>query len=304
MARLVVTAMFVPLFATLVTQVFAAGPKFLQEPFDATKFQVGHVWWVDSFTESIYGNADRCAHFVVKKKGDDFLLESQFIAADGELVEVDLVVKEDKSHPARFFLEAGGAVVMEIGVVATDYNNWSIVWAQSNGNAAYHVVTTKPQNQEPFQDKLNEVFDKLGYKAADFKKGLPRPFLPRVYKVGPRERRCKRESEGCGARAELAAKGEPCVPPGPAQTGRRQAHKDFSVLRHCPPSRSCGCYRRQRNERPLSEEQPREETQSGSVDQASTLGSEAREPGRPKRRTPNCKHSRVASQCLPSIETG
>lgn len=48
--------------------------------------------------------------------------------------EIDLLVKEDKSHPARFFLEAGGSVMMEIGVVATDYDNWSIVWAQSNGN--------------------------------------------------------------------------------------------------------------------------------------------------------------------------
>lgn len=50
------------------------------------------------------------------------------------MTELDLTVKEDKSHPARFFLEAGGATLMEVGVVDSDYDNWAIVWAQSNGN--------------------------------------------------------------------------------------------------------------------------------------------------------------------------
>ena len=53
------------------------------------------------------------------------------------MTELDLAVKEDKSHPARFFLEAGGATVMEVGVVDSDYNNWAVVWAQSNGNGTF-----------------------------------------------------------------------------------------------------------------------------------------------------------------------
>lgn len=58
------------------------------------KYQVGHVWWVDSFTESIYGDADRCAHFVIKKSGNDFLLETQFISTEW-------VHADEKRRPAR-----------------------------------------------------------------------------------------------------------------------------------------------------------------------------------------------------------
>lgn len=61
------------------------------------------------------------------------------------MTELDLNVKEDKSHPARFFLEAGGAVLMEVGVVASDYDNWAIVWAKSNGNGELLFVS----NQAP-----------------------------------------------------------------------------------------------------------------------------------------------------------
>lgn len=46
------------------------------------QFNIGHVWWVDSFTESIYGDADRCAHFVIKKSGKDFVIATQFISSE------------------------------------------------------------------------------------------------------------------------------------------------------------------------------------------------------------------------------
>lgn len=40
-------------------------------------------------------------------------------------------IKEDSRHPARFFLEVGGEVLMEIAVVGTDYDNWAVIWAKS-----------------------------------------------------------------------------------------------------------------------------------------------------------------------------
>jgi len=150
----------------------AGGPAFLMEPFDEKKFEVGHKWWVDSYTDVIYGDADRCAHFTVTKvEGqDNHRIATEFINPSGDLIKMQFVVKDDPAHPARFFLEADGNVIIEIGVVATDYDNWAIVWSSTLGKSAYHVTTTKPQNQAPFQAQIDAVLTKLGLKAADLRK--------------------------------------------------------------------------------------------------------------------------------------
>jgi len=148
----------------------AGGPAFLMEPFDQKKFTHGQKWWVDSYTSSIYGDADRCAHFIVKENAGKFTIASQWIDGDNQVNQAELVVKEDSSHPARFFLEAEGDLVFEIGVVATDYDNWGIVWAKTGDKSAYHVTTTKPQNQAPFQAQIDEALKKLSINGAEMRK--------------------------------------------------------------------------------------------------------------------------------------
>lgn len=50
---------------------------------------------------------------------------------------MELLLKEDSSHPARFFLESQGDLIFEIGVVAGDYENWSVIWAQTGGKGEH-----------------------------------------------------------------------------------------------------------------------------------------------------------------------
>ncbi|OQR74685.1 hypothetical protein BIW11_08903 [Tropilaelaps mercedesae] len=128
-------------------------------------------WWIDSYSQAIYGDADRCAHVVLKKEGGEtYKIEAQYISEDGELVTMSIDIKEDSRHPARFFLEVGGETLMEIAVVGTDYENWAVIWAKSGSAASYNVITRTPNMEDKFHDPIQAVLDKADLKKVSFKK--------------------------------------------------------------------------------------------------------------------------------------
>ncbi|CAN8029047.1 unnamed protein product [Ixodes persulcatus] len=144
-------------------------PKNLMDNFNPTKFS--GKWWVDSFSQAIYGDADRCAHFTINKDHDNmYTIKAEYLDTEGQLVEMSVDVNEDQRHPARFILKVGDDVIMETAVVGSDYDNWAVIWAQSGTAAAFHVVTRKPNMEDQFLGAIQAVLDKEGLKKADFKK--------------------------------------------------------------------------------------------------------------------------------------
>ncbi|XP_003748345.1 uncharacterized protein LOC100904779 [Galendromus occidentalis] len=145
-----------------------ASPAHIMDSIEPEKF-LGK-WWVDSFSHAIYGDADRCAHVVLSKHGDEWKVAAQYIADDGELVQMSVDVKEDKRHPSRFFLEVGGETLMEIAVVGTDYTNWAVIWAKSGSATSYNVITRTPNMEDKFHDPIQAVLDKANLKKVNFHK--------------------------------------------------------------------------------------------------------------------------------------
>ncbi|XP_064474452.1 uncharacterized protein LOC135388679 [Ornithodoros turicata] len=143
-------------------------PKYVMEGFTPVKF--AGKWWVDSFSQAIYGDTDRCAHFTIQKNHDDvYKITAEYVSEDNELVELAIDVTEDDRHPARFFLKVGDDTIMEIAIVGSDYDNWAVVWAKSGTVASYNVVTRKPNMESQFQGPIQEVLDKVGVKKSEFK---------------------------------------------------------------------------------------------------------------------------------------
>ncbi|XP_037509629.2 uncharacterized protein LOC119386386 [Rhipicephalus sanguineus] len=146
-----------------------ANPKTLKDDFNPLKFK--GKWWVDSFNQAIYGDADRCAHFTIQKDHDNvYKIKAEYIDTDNELVEMSVDVNEDDRHPSRFMLKISDDVIMETAIIDTDYDNWAVVWAKSGTAAAYHVVTRKPNAEDQFLPAIQAALDKEGLKKDDFKK--------------------------------------------------------------------------------------------------------------------------------------
>ncbi|KAH6938956.1 hypothetical protein HPB50_015080 [Hyalomma asiaticum] len=146
-----------------------ANPKTLKDDFNPLKFK--GKWWVDSFSQAIYGDADRCAHFTIQKDHDNvYRIKAEYIDTDNELVEMSVDVNEDDRHPSRFILKIADDVIMETAIIETDYDNWAVVWAKSGTAAAYHVVTRKPNAEDQFLPAIQAALDKEGLKKDTFKK--------------------------------------------------------------------------------------------------------------------------------------
>ncbi|XP_077512321.1 uncharacterized protein LOC144123342 [Amblyomma americanum] len=146
-----------------------ANPKTLKDVFNPLRFK--GKWWVDSFNQAIYGDADRCAHFTIQKDHDNvFRVKTEYVSTDNELVEMSVDVVEDERHPSRFLLKIGDEIILETAIIDTDYDNWAVVWAKSGTVGAYHVVTRKPNAEDQFLSAIQAALDKEGLKKADFKK--------------------------------------------------------------------------------------------------------------------------------------
>ncbi|XP_077512936.1 uncharacterized protein LOC144124152 [Amblyomma americanum] len=146
-----------------------ASPKTLMDNFIPSKFE--GKWWVDSFSQVIYGDADRCAHFTIKKNHDNvYKIQAEYVDSDNELVEMTVDVNEDDRHPSRFILKIDADNIFETAIIDTDYDNWAIVWAKSGTAAAYHVVTRKPNAEDQFLPAIQKALDKEGLKKDAFRK--------------------------------------------------------------------------------------------------------------------------------------
>lgn len=167
MLRLSIFAFSVSVFLT--QNGVQANPKTLMDNFNPLRFK--GKWWVDSFSQAIYGDTDRCAHFTINKDHDNvFKINAEYVDVDNELVEMSVEVNEDTRHPSRFILKVGGDVIIETAIIDTDYDNWAVVWAKSGTVAAYHVVTRKPNAEDQFLPAIQKALDKEGLKKEDFKK--------------------------------------------------------------------------------------------------------------------------------------
>ncbi|XP_022685658.1 uncharacterized protein LOC111258552 isoform X1 [Varroa jacobsoni] len=146
-----------------------ASPAHIMDSIDAEKF-LGK-WWVDSYSQAIYGDADRCAHVVLTKQaGESYQIQAEYISEEGELVTMSIDVKEDSQHPARFYLDMGDQTLMEIAIVGTDYANWAVVWAKSGSAASYNVITRAPNMEDKFHDPIQAVLDKANLKKVNFQR--------------------------------------------------------------------------------------------------------------------------------------